>query len=396
MKKQPFFLVVLAAVLLLWLSACSSADDSTDSSQLRESIEPVAFGQQVLLDGGLGGAAHTRAEGEIGNTEALSLSEGFGVFACHTGRYHYGASDACPDFMYNQQVSYLDGYNVWVYSPVKYWPQGNDLDDTRYVSFFAYAPYSNGDSSDADGNPEGYCIPQFSDPSAVGNPYLMYRLHSDPAKQVDLLIAPPLVDMSKPSKTSDKLKFQFRHALATVGDEVKIQASDELKALLNSLVDGTAVTSVSLRLTLVNIDYHLTERGQLSLWNNGTPQWRTFITEQILTTRSVSLLSAGNEEVYRYNGAASASPFSTTDLGVFYIPAHQTGYEQTAAVTVGYNIVTTGPGGSTIPVTVSGSLVLSDFDAYAPGKKLGLNLFLYVNRLVIGALGVTVAPWVAD
>ena len=120
------------------------------------------------------------------------------------------------------------------------------------------------------------------------------------------------------------------------------------------------------------------------------------LTEQILTTRSVSLLSAGNEEVYRYNGAASASPFSTTDLGVFYIPAHQTGYEQTAAVTVGYNIVTTGPGGSTIQVTVSGSLVLSDFDAYAPGKKLGLNLFLYVNRLVIGALGVTVAPWVAD
>lgn len=373
MDKSTFKLSVLAAVVPLLLTACGLDEGQGSASPSDAGSEPIVFGTELLMDEG-GYRPSTRAAGQIGDIAALRSSDGFGVFASQTGTRQYGISDATPDFMYNQLVTYSGG---WTYAPQMYWPGTDDGDGKSYVSFFAYAPYSNGDDSDPSGNPEGYCIPQFSSFRAVGNPYLIYRLHSDPARQVDLLCASPLVDCNKQDQNGEKLRFQFRHALATVGDGMAILLSSDLKAQLRSLVNGESVTSVSLRLTSASVTYHLTERGQLSLWFDGTPEWRTFLTEDVLTDRTVTMFSGGSQELYSYNGTTeTATPFTLNGKGLFYIPAHSAGHEQKADFTVSYAIVTAGSSASTSPVTVTGTVTLSDYDAYAPGKKMDLNINL--------------------
>ncbi|MBQ9660456.1 MAG: hypothetical protein IJV37_04230, partial [Bacteroidales bacterium] len=110
--------------------------------------EPVAIAFSVSA----GDYLATRAEGEIPTDEVLRAGSGFGVFACYTGAHKYSESSVSPDFMYNQKVTYNPGIPAWEYSPVKYWPNGEGEpvgetgENPHYVSFFAYAPYSDGTS----------------------------------------------------------------------------------------------------------------------------------------------------------------------------------------------------------------------------------------------------------
>lgn len=116
------------------------------------------------------GTAATRAEvakaytgGAIGNADAentVDLKKArFGVFAYSTGADDYvpGTPTALlPNFMYNQELIYGSATtNEWVYSPVKYWPNGIDAANpdnapsstarektAGKLSFFAVAPFT--------------------------------------------------------------------------------------------------------------------------------------------------------------------------------------------------------------------------------------------------------------
>ncbi len=67
-----------------------------------------------------------------------AANAGFGITAVHTETTAWkDATTKAPNFMYNQQVTYVDGTKGWTYSPVKYWPTKKE----SKVSFFAYAPY---------------------------------------------------------------------------------------------------------------------------------------------------------------------------------------------------------------------------------------------------------------
>ena len=134
----------------------------------------------------MGRTATTRAAGKvtqnynggtIGNKDAEGLHHlaraGFGVFSYFTGASDLAAWKTAnptaknPNFMYNQKLEYysadkdattMNGYSgtgeYWTYDPVKYWPNGIDLDNAStpsntatqeqagMLSFFAFAPYT--------------------------------------------------------------------------------------------------------------------------------------------------------------------------------------------------------------------------------------------------------------
>ena len=134
---------------------------------------PIAFGAEDPGDTTKVSPYLTRA---AVNTLDLTLlqSKGFGVFAAHTGLHTYANSSISSNFMHNQKVTYSS--SNWTYSPIKYWPNvedGSDLPD--YISFFAYAPYSETASA---------CITDFPLPIEMGDPWLIYRLADERVQTV--------------------------------------------------------------------------------------------------------------------------------------------------------------------------------------------------------------------
>ena len=158
MKKHLFF----AATAALVLASCSS--DSVDFTQA--DVLQAQDDNSVQFSTYMGKTGTTRAytSGPIANEanattgeKALSDAE-FGVFAYQTTADYdnmtptTSPSNIAPNFMYNQQVTWSDPN--WIYTPVKYWPNGKDAangganpsntatsNNNDRLSFFAYAPY---------------------------------------------------------------------------------------------------------------------------------------------------------------------------------------------------------------------------------------------------------------
>ena len=325
----------------------------------------------------------TRAVGAIGSEGTSLQTHGFGVFACHTGLYRYGDSNIRPDFMYNEKVFWSAAGNQWTYNPLKYWPngEGDSGEYPQYVSFFAYAPYSDCDVSTS----EGYCIPTFSYQFEQGNPWLTYRLHTDLSKQVDLLYCSPLIDQTKPVADDAKVVFQFKHALACVGDQLTVRVSSAMEQKLRETVDGISKKAVEVKITSVSITYQLTEKGRLDLWTaDGTPQWQTLSSESALCTRTVSFAPA-DYTLYSYShthGTAVARSWQDEGHGVFYIPIEVGGHPQTATINVGYAVLTTDESDvvTTESKTSTRVLTLSNYqDSYKAGRHLYLGISLSGN-----------------
>ncbi len=383
------------------IAACSSDEAATSPVTTDTgSQDAVLFDAQMGTAQSAGNNSTSRRTPAhaIESNATLNTEGGFGVFACYTGLYKYADSNVHPDYMYNQPVTSSDGGTTWTYSPVKYWPNGEGQtnntivtgENPHYVSFMAYAPYSNTN----DNNPAGYCIPTFSAQGAIGNPWLTYRLHTNVANQVDLLYAQPQLDQKKPS-LGEKVSFTFNHALACVGDKVTIQCSDGLKNQLVSRVENTSATDAKVVVKSLSITYTLTEKARMILWNGGTaPNWQTILSEEPVCTRTVNLIAA-DQAVYQKTNASLES-IIINDKGVFYIPVELTSHPQTALVSITYCIGSTSSADDTgwnydASTTASTTLTMKEFEeAYKPGRHLYINIILNQSDI---ALTAAIAPW---
>lgn len=138
MKKLLFF--VAAAAMM---AACSTEELANSGTKQDPNGDPINFSVYTPR-------TTTRAgvPGSISNT-SLKTSDhkdyGFGIFGYYTAGTTYD-QNAIPNFMWNQQVKWDATDSRWEYEPVKYWPNeyGNAAmsDDIDYVSFFAYAPWT--------------------------------------------------------------------------------------------------------------------------------------------------------------------------------------------------------------------------------------------------------------
>lgn len=208
-------------LFLLALTGCSKDEAGNDSGApvpVRfEAGSPEVFKSRSLIE-----------------SESALQGAGFGVFAYYTGAtaWVWAKASATPNFMYNQQVMWDGTNSVWTYTPVKYWPNGNNPADNTgatgsqthsYVSFFAYAPYTSSSI--------------FSSNSATGGPTISYTWAAD----ADLLYASQTDrykydsnDANDNGRVGDVVPFIFRHALAKVVFKVR-RSNDSHTVSLNSL-----------------------------------------------------------------------------------------------------------------------------------------------------------------
>lgn len=394
--KRCYLYIIMCNLLF---AACGSGEDipgtTTPTSAAVKSL-PMTF--DAALWTAFGTLTRTPAN-EMNND--LLQTKGFGVMACYTGLHGYSDSNVRPDFIYNQHVTYDNG--EWTYTPVKYWPNGegevdgNTGSNKHYVSFMAYAPYSDDQNPDPVHNPADYCIPTFSKQGEIGNPWLTYRLHTDVANQVDLLYAchtntNPILDWTKP-EINTKVKFVFRHALGCVGDQVSVRLSTPLKNQVDNRVDGP-ITQCKVEVTGFEIDYFLTSKARLVLWNHGEANWQTILSETPTCTRHVTLVDPNNNEdvvtVYEKNESSYERTEPWVGKGVYYIPIELANYTQTATVKLTYRVSTYNGSSWKKEFEKDGTAVIVLRDYGKAGEHIYINVSL--NPMDI-SLTAAIAPW---
>lgn len=304
--KKVFLFAVAAAALV----ACSNEELSTPDNALVSKEAPVNF--SVYTQRGL-----TRAGGQTGDLTNENIgANGFGVFAYYTAGEQYDAK-ATPNFMYNQQVTCsgtATAGTLWSYEPVKYWPNeyGNDAtsDETDYLTFFAYAPWTNIDPTTGNIIPktgtgvtetaehqQKYNIISVNKNTATGDPIVKYVVDTDPATSVDLLwgvaaadaanqYSPitgnnpvaeglPFINLVKPNKpASDRMQFNLKHALAKLKVTIDYIADAETPGGTSADIDATTT-----RIYVRNFKMSgFATKGALNLNNTaaGEPLWKDF------------------------------------------------------------------------------------------------------------------------
>lgn len=180
----------LAALAALTFASCSSESVEDFVGGGNQASQHVAIG----FDGYLGRSA-VDTRGSESTAEAIQAKDkGFGVF----GNYTTASDETTPAYgqnlFENQQVTYSSSSagKKWIYDPVKYWPTEG------HINFLAYAPYDG-------------------EQVLKNNKELDFTVKSDVTKQIDLLWD----NAAKKIKTTEKVTFTFKHALAKIGYSVK-------------------------------------------------------------------------------------------------------------------------------------------------------------------------------
>lgn len=367
---------VALIVLFLMLAGCTATDDlggMPGGDDNRISGSAIAFG--VNGSDSTTRAITRTAQGTMtadGSGSTVSLKEkGFGVFACHTGVHPYVSTSTVSNLLYNQLVSYNGGNGTWEYSPLVYWPNGDD-DVPEYVSFFAYAPHSD--------NANG-CIVDMSRPEDVGDPWILYQLggssHADgvdgwKANQVDLVY-----DFKKDQKrtfpiAANKIDFDFKHALACIGDQITVSVGESVKTRLKGIYYGYPVT---LTVSTITVDYLLTRKGRLVLNNSSQPNWQAVESEDSKVHRTLSYTPNLMMAQATSSTACTTTSFTTSaGNGVFYIPIESGSDKQKVTISVAYAITTGSPAYVVSEGTLEAVVELNYISNPSQGRNLNITI----------------------
>lgn len=315
-------------LFLLALNGCSKDEAGNDSGApvpVRfEAGSPEVFKSRSLIE-----------------SESALREADFGVFAYYTGATAWGTvgSSTTPNFMYNQQVTWDGTNSVWIYTPVKYWPNDNNPADNTgatgsqthsYVSFFAYAPYTSSSI--------------FSSNSAPGGPTISYTWAAD----ADLLYASQTDrykydsdDANDNGRVGDVVPFIFRHALAKVVFKVRRSSDFGMAVTLKSLSISGFSTSGTFDLGTETPSWS-SRSGSGSQTLRSTDLSVTAITESAAHDLGGSLLIPGSSLTYsiQYTIGETNNSRSGVSLVPTLISSLQVGYQYTIIFTVDTNGVT--------------------------------------------------------
>lgn len=264
---------ILAAAAAFVLSSCSN-EEIVKAPEAQED-GAVAFGAYA--------GRNTRADA-IGDVKGLADAGGFGVFAYEQGTTAwatYRASNTYPNFMYNQNVTSSDDGATWTYAPVKYF--SNNLNAKH--SFFAYAPYKANPSVVFSKTNQG---PAIRYNGSTDDYDLMWGANTTTA----------WYDLGKLGVT-DKITFNFKHALAKVGFKVTYFVDDVHGTGhtegTDKLADGTEILVRS-----VKFIGNVPSQGILDLYDG---KWTIETTEEsayeIVPANPISFTSNDNANTYK-------------------------------------------------------------------------------------------------
>lgn len=423
--KQRLFIGSLAALALM--ASCSSSNDDLNGGATtpQESNVPLTFSSY------LGRTATTRAgaTGTIttdgaGKTTSLQ-TEGFGLFATYTDNAEYTATTG-PNFMYNTKVSTKD----WTYSPLRYWPnetsttnadgKGATSEGVDRLSFFAYAPYVEATAKTGAVTENTVGITALTANNATTDPKVTYVVADDPSKSVDLLwgVVPagttkwsnvtgtdidiaegkPYLNLIKPN-TTQKVNFNFRHALAKLGLKV-VGAFD-------AVTGGTKDAATKITVASVTIEGKGFKKTAVLNLNNTTanePLWEAVkdAGDITLTVSDANLNSkikdSGTDEAQTVDGVTETpqdllnSDATSAQKAFMIIPSSAA--DKSLKVTIDYYVNTTDASLSKGYSRVENKITKT-ITGFAPeaGKNYTLLLSLGMTSVKVTA---TVAGWTDD
>ena len=371
MEERRYQLILFFMTLFggTFMTSCSLIDD--DTSQCPDNRAATAIGFSVANLATTRTASNTLTIDGSGTNEWSLKAKGFGVFASHTGSHPYVSSTTTCNLMWNQQIEWNSTAVRWTYDPVVYWPNTDD-GASEYVTFFAYAPYSDGSSDESSA-----CIVDFSLSGETGDPWLTYQLGGTTAAdgadgwkalQVDLLYDFKK-DQVRPDSPSGKTTFSFRHALACMGDQITLTCSEDLQNRLKALYASTGSTSdVTLTLDRLLLDYELTSKAKLVLNGSIQPNWKPLASGEPMVHRYLEFTPAQVIATATSASSCTLTDYTISNQGIFYIPLEVGNNNQKITATV-YYTVSTGRTGF-VKTTVS----LSSVVAAGNGSALRLTL----------------------
>lgn len=422
MKRMKQKLFVGSLALLAFMASCSSSNDDLTGGapSPKESSVPITFGSYLGRTAtSRAGATGTITTDGAGNTTSLQ-TEGFGLFATYTDNATYTATTG-PNFMYNTKVSGA----TWTYTPLRYWPNESGTDGngatsegTDRLTFFAYAPYvtpTDNKTGAITGATEG--ITALTGNTATTDPKVTYMVAATPEKSVDLLwgVVPtgtkawsnvsgtdvtlteglPYLNLIKPN-TTQKVNFNFRHALAKLGLKV-VGAFD-------AVTGGTKNADTKITVASVTIEGKGFKKTAVLNLNNTTanvPLWEDVkdAGDITLTVSGDNLNSkikdSGKDEAQTVDGVTETaqdllnSDATSAQKAFMIIPSSTT--DKSLKVTIDYYVNTTDASLSKGYSRVENKITKT-ITGFAPeaGKNYTLLLSLGMTSVKVTA---TVANW---
>lgn len=369
MKKY----LVIAASAAVVLSACAKIE--TVQNTRDENV--VSFGVYA------GNSAVAKATyGDITTDNLKTSTDGFGVFAYYTQNIDWASTDT-PNFMYNQQVKYNASADAtkypskWEYSPLKYWPNGQNHTSVETgtfadkLSFYAYAPHiATVNTVPA----AGQGITAMSANTATGAPTVTFTVPEAADQQIDLLWATPVLNQTHKA-LNGRVAFTFSHALTKLNFQVQAVV-DQVSPTSSSLGAETTIILDTLKVEAAG-----TKTGTLTLDSTtpASPNWSSVSgsTKVTYTTASFGSTTTVNgktgfqvtEAAQDLNSAISPMIIpATIATGDFVITASYWVLTADAALNGGYSVVQ-----QVIKKTSAAAVTFDAGKKYTIVVRLGLN-----------------------
>jgi hypothetical protein len=190
----------------------------------------------------------------------IADGESMGVYAWYhphsTWAADFAADQVVPNFMWNQQATRHDDLDAFVYSPLKYWPNG-ESDKLSFMAYYPYTPESPGQPETPlayPGNPSG--LQTLLANNVSGLPTFRFTVKDAYDSQVDFLVSDLITDLPQSRDTegdpgtafhdlsiTDRVCFVLRHALSKV--EFRIVADPEVrKDLVRFRLNSLGITNI--------------------------------------------------------------------------------------------------------------------------------------------------------
>ncbi|MBR4087881.1 MAG: fimbrillin family protein, partial [Bacteroidales bacterium] len=347
MKKN--LLIGLAALAAVTITSCQK-DQVINQVPQEQAIE---FGTYVGRD--------AQTKGNSVNLDVMQGSTaGFGVFAYYSDNADYDPNypnTFISNYMDNQQVKYIT--SDWEYSPIKYWP--NETSDK--ISFIAYYPWVENKALEP------------------GTTNIQHTVANNVKSQVDLLWNKTTLNNQTKQNTTEKITFDFGHALSRIGFNV-VACVDETTAdgdgKYTPLDNNTKITVNS-----VTLSNAFLVTGNLNL-NKEVATWTNTSGTQGFTLNTTNTNWKNSNNIIQHAEDAQRQlpqQLNGDDSYIMIIPNGSTTFN----LTINYDVETTDPKLSTGKSTINNNITKSVTIDFAAGNAYTLNLVLGMTSVKIDA-----------
>lgn len=344
------------ATAALTMMSCSNDDITTGGDFSKNEATAINFSTY------LGRNVESRAAVTNDNLNKI------GVYAAYTGSSDWAASSSL-DFMLNQQVTKGEG-NAWSYSPLKYWP----ANVTDKISFFAYAPYGNGNNVTLTKN----TTDNSTTTAPTGAPVATFAITDATIAQTPDFVAGSKIDQTK----TEKVSFTLKHAMTRVAMQAKVGSDIDSKSKV--VVTGVKLKSTSELNTKASFTFPTTTDGE-GTWTATSGSSHEIDLAKVVNSTTTSIEGAkvkgtildGTTEKAVYNDYLYLIPAIKSD-------GTGASAEGTVNVEISYAIVTEDAALANKSVTTTDTKTVKlPAGALAQGKSYTFTFTIGVNAIVL-------------